>query len=271
MIKPLTSIFTCLVSPHPLTKFERFVDKKGAVTDYIKRFGVAKGLRNYFLCRIRRSGLVSVYYGTRGEQCILRSGTADVMVFEQVFLFDDYDIKFKTDPEFIIDAGAHIGLASLYFSTRFPRAQIICLEPESGNFSLLIQNVKHIPKIIPLKVALWHSSGEIFMDNPHANTWAFRVSEQKSDVIVPTIDIESILNQYQQCKVNVLKIDIEGSEKALFENKPPWTDQVDYIVIETHDHIQAGASDAVERALASDMQLIQRQGENQVYARLGLA
>ena len=270
MIKSIKSIFTSLYMPHPLAKFEQYVDKKGAITDYIKCFGVARGLKNYISCRIRRSGQVSVNYSTRGEPCILRSGSADVMVFEQVFIFNDYDIKFETDPEFIIDAGAHIGLASLYFSNRFPRATIICLEPEPENFRLLCRNVEHLPNIKPVNCALWHFSGEIYLDNPNANTWAFRVSEQPSEKAVPTMDIDSILKQYQRSRVNLLKIDIEGSEKALFENEALWTEQIDYLVIETHDHIQSGACEVVEKALAGDMRLIQYQGENRVYARRGL-
>ena len=266
----IKSIFTFLSKPHPLDRFEQYVDKKGSLIDYVKRFGMRKGLMNYFSCRIRRAGQVTVYCNTTGVQCKLRSGSADVMVFEQVFLFDDYKIKFKIDPKFIIDAGAHIGMASLYFANRFPDAQIICLEPEAENFNLLSRNTQHLPNITPLNTALWEYSGKVYLDNPRANTWAFRVSEKHSEVAVSTLDIESILNQYQQAKVDILKIDIEGSEKTLFENNPSWTDRVDYIVIETHDHIQPGATSSIEAAVASDMQLIQSQGENRVYARCSL-
>ena len=255
---------------HPLSKFEQYVEKKGTVNDYITSFGLSKGLINYYFCRIKRKGRVSVYYNNSGDSCCLRSGSADVMVFEQVFLFDDYKIEFKTDPEFIVDAGAHIGLASLYFSSRYPQAQIVCLEPESANFELLKENVNHLGNVKPLNRALWHFSGEVYMDNPNASSWAFRVSEETSDIAVSTVDIEALLKHSQHSRVGLLKIDIEGSEKNLFAEKPQWTDQIDYIVIETHDHIQSGASDAVEKALENNMKLIQRQGENWVYERCGI-
>lgn len=263
-------MFALISLPHPLTKFEKYVDKKGAVNDYVKRFGIVKGLINYFNCRIKRGGLVSVYYSRVEKRCTLRSGSADVMVFEQVFLFDDYKIGIKMQPQFIIDAGAHIGLASLYFSMQYPGAQIICLEPQPDNFNLLKHNTNKFPQIIPLNCALWHYSGKIYLENPDANTWAFRVSEQKSAIAVATVDVKSILDQYGQTKVNLLKIDIEGSEKALFENRPTWTGHVDYLVIETHDHIHPGAAQAVEKALCENMRLIKRQGENLVYQRCGL-
>ena len=257
--------------PHPLSKFEQYVDKKGSINDYIKSFGITKGLTNYYFCRIRRSGIASVFYNACGDKCWLRSGSADVMVFEQVFIFDDYDIDFRIEPEFIIDAGAHIGLAALYFLDRFPHAQIVCLEPEAENFGLLNKNVKHLSNIKSFNCALWHFSGEVFLENPNASTWAFRVSERPSDVVVATMDINTILDENQQSKVHLLKVDIEGSEKPLFARKPSWANKLDYLVIETHDHIQPGASAAVEKALTNEMQLIQHQGENWVYARNEIA
>ena len=270
MIRPARLIYRFLFMPHPLTKFEQYVEKKGTLADYVKRFGWFKGLVNYYCCRVRRSGRVSVYYGSGNQRCVLRSGSADVMVFEQVFLFNDYDIDFKTDPKLIIDAGAHIGLASLYFSNRFPQANIISLEPEPANFRLLSRNIRHLSNITPVNKALWHFSGTVYLDNPNANSWAFRVSEAQSDVAVATMDIKTILDQCREDKIDIIKIDIEGSEKTLFSNNPSWIAQVDYLVIETHDHIRPGSTLTVETALAADMQLIQHHGENRVFARSGM-
>lgn len=270
MINPVKFIHANIFIAHPLTKFEQHVEKKGTIANYMKCFGWYRGLINYYFCRVRRSGVVTVYCGPGTRRCVLRSGTADVMVFEQVYLFHDYDIDIETDPELIIDAGAHIGLAALYFSSRHPRAQIICLEPEQANYQLLCENTQDLPNIKPINKALWHSSGKIYLDDPNANTWAFRVSEKKSDHEVTTVNIDCILKNTHQEKIGILKIDIEGAERSIFERYPSWTGCIDYLVIETHDHIQPGSTRAVEMALAADMNLLQQRGENRVYTRNGL-
>ncbi|CAI5982039.1 unnamed protein product [Closterium sp. NIES-65] len=58
-------------------------------------------------------------------------------------------------PSAILDAGANIGLASLIFALRFPRALIVAVEPARDNFALLQRNVKHLPRILPVNAALW--------------------------------------------------------------------------------------------------------------------
>jgi len=48
--------------------------------------------------------------------------------------------------------------------------------------------------------------------------------------------------------IDLLKIDIEGSEKEVFE-ACDWQDRLDSIVIELHDRFKPGCSQVVNRAL----------------------
>lgn len=40
-------------------------------------------------------------------------------------------------PRVIVDAGANIGLASLFFANKYADAKIIAIEPEEHNFKIL--------------------------------------------------------------------------------------------------------------------------------------
>ena len=52
---------------------------------------------------------------------------------------------------------------------------------------------------------------------------------------VRAVDIGSILKQSGKKRISILKIDIEGSEAAVFsENYENWIDKVDNLVIELH-------------------------------------
>src|SRR5262245_33873931 len=62
----------------------------------------------------------------------LRVPSSDVPTFEQIFIRQDYDFDVKRPPKTIVDAGTNIGLASLYFSNKFPNTNIIAIEPEES-------------------------------------------------------------------------------------------------------------------------------------------
>ena len=78
-----------------------------------------------------------------GLTIILRSGTSDRCVFNDLWLERAYDLpglqyeKYRS----IIDIGAHIGLYALFAADASPKAQIYAFEPESENFALLQKNI----------------------------------------------------------------------------------------------------------------------------------
>jgi hypothetical protein len=54
----------------------------------------------------------------------MRAGTSDLWVFDQIFLYREMETDFGQNLAFIIDAGANIGLTSVYLANRFPNARI---------------------------------------------------------------------------------------------------------------------------------------------------
>src|SRR5882762_5838444 len=108
---------------------------------YINRFGLQPGLQaarlhweSKSLVQIRLPGLRHPLWS--------RPGTSDVETFEEVFLQRQYEPPFDNfAPSHIIDLGANIGFASVYFASRWPNAQILAIEPAHGNIELLKKNV----------------------------------------------------------------------------------------------------------------------------------
>ena len=71
----------------------------------------------------------------------IRMRTTDVSVYHEVLICGQYAIDLPFSPKIIVDVGANIGMASLYFATKYPQARIIAIEPETSNFEMLAQNV----------------------------------------------------------------------------------------------------------------------------------
>lgn len=83
---------------------------------------------------------------------------------------------------------------------------------------------------------------------------------------VRAITIPDILRAYQLDKIGLLKVDIEGSEKELFDAPAPWLGQVDAICIELHDWFKAGCSRSFFSAV-KDFSVEAWRGENVLVAR----
>src|SRR6185369_12585741 len=88
----------------------------------------------------------------------LRLKTSDIATFKKIFLDREYDFPLEKKPETILDAGANVGFASVFFAQKFPTAKIVAIEPEASNFALLKKNSSPYPNIIPVQGALWNEN-----------------------------------------------------------------------------------------------------------------
>ena len=115
---------------------------------------------------------------------------------------------------FIIDAGANIGLTSVYLANRFPSARLLALEVDQQNFELLAANTRAYPRITPLLKGLWHRRANLVIDNPEDHAWAFTVSEasEEGSSTVEGISVADLLRDFGWERVDLLKLDIEGAE-----------------------------------------------------------
>lgn len=206
----------------------------------------------------------------------IRVRTSDYFCYLQVFAAHEYELATRWQPRTIIDAGANIGLASIYFASEFPESRIISIEPERGNFELLRQNATPYPKIEPILAALWSEDADIDVCDIGNGAWGF-VTQAKDargsrgtrvHHTVRGITVSRLLEEFGIDYVDILKIDIEGSEKEVFADATDWLKQVGVLIIETHDWMKPGCAQAVADA-TGDFQHRWQQGENQVLARDG--
>lgn len=171
---------------------------------------------------------------------VLRVGTTDRGAFHQVFIREQYD-WFDTafEPEFIIDAGANVGLASVYFFSRYPKARVAAIEPDPGNFEMLTRNTARFgDRILRVNSGLWPECTGLKVVRKDLREWAFQVRPVAPGETADfeAVDIETIMSRAQFPRIDLLKIDIERAEFELFKHRPlPWLDRVRVIAIELHD------------------------------------
>jgi len=180
----------------------------------------------------------------------LRLPGSDLYTYEQIFYDEEYKFKTKHDPEVIIDAGANIGLTAIYFANKYPNAKIIAIEPDSGNFEMLKQNVAFYENVTPIQGALWHKNEQISLVDPGLGEWGFMTEDNEtaknisatSRHLVEAYTVDKIMEMFDLDRVDILKIDIEGAEKEVFSDTSAWIHRVDAIIAELHERMKPGAN-----------------------------
>jgi FkbM family methyltransferase len=221
----------------------------------IDKYGLWKGLGIYRQLKYGR--VQSMRIPGIQHPFAMRKNTSDIAIFEQIFIQGDYDIEFPFIPEIIIDAGAHIGLFSVLIKNRFPAAKIICVEPDKDNCEQLTKNLAHYSNIEIVNAGLWNSDTRLnLVDKYRQGHSALVVEEDATKGDTPAITIDSLFKKYDISRIDVLKIDIEGSEELLFlKNYDHWLPNVRMIIIELHDWLKPGCSqpffEAVKKTFVS--------------------
>lgn len=180
----------------------------------------------------------------------VRSGTSDTGSFRQVFKEDQLALPFIAPVQTIIDCGANIGLTTVAFANAFPGAQILAVEPDESNFEMLLRNVSDYG-VTTLLAGVWKDNEQLAVKRDGLHHWSYEViPDAKGPIKGFTID--SLMQSMQTSSLDVLKIDVEGSEKYIFEgNTERWLPQVRQLIIEVHDNTVPGASRSVFAALST--------------------
>lgn len=218
--------------------------------------------------RSERAPIVGV-----GEHSVMiRLNSTDLATFTKIFLNREYEIPLAKEPKVIVDAGGNVGYASAFFAVKYPSAKIIAIEPEVANFNLLKQNTSAFPNVTALNAALWPTSGEVNLLDPGVGSWGFEAATEATGTAdrslgkVRAVTVDDIMTQFNVPYIDVLKVDIEGGEKALFEGAPAWLKRVGVVMIELHDYRRAGCSENFFNA-TRDFDKKVHQGENVIMLR----
>jgi FkbM family methyltransferase len=168
---------------------------------------------------------------------------ADYQTIEEVFGGKGYDFDTQVDAPVIIDAGANIGISTLFFKLRYPNANILCFEPDPNAFKMLQKNIceNEWKNVIPINAALSNKAekinffGDFDTNSPNTRensifpVWGLREKSHKKIQVTSTK-----LSSYILDTVDFLKLNIEGAEKQVLEEIADKLHLVKQIGLEVH-------------------------------------
>jgi FkbM family methyltransferase len=210
------------------------------------------GIPFLFKKKYKRNAVIDVRIKGYAAPIFLRNDTTDVPMFDYIFQRKEYDIALDYEPEIIIDCGAHIGLSAVFFAHKYPGAVIYALEPEQSNFELLLKNTQHYSNIHCLNYGIWNRSTHLRIIDVGLGNWGFMTEEvdHKGADTVEAISIPDLMSRYGLDRIDLCKINIEGTERELFQkNYENWVSKTRAIVIELHDRMREGCSNAFFEAM----------------------
>lgn len=161
-------------------------------------------------------------------------------------IFTNHQYYFETDQPAprIIDAGAHIGMATLYFKQLYPDAQVIAIEPHPRNFALLSENVADngLNDVHLIQAALADQVGtralfadetdEQWLSTASFSAGAWNGQQLTQPLTVETLPLHALLHQ----PVELLKMDVEGAELLILLAAKNQLRQINRLVLEFHPH-----------------------------------
>ncbi len=156
--------------------------------------------------------------------------SSDLSIISEVFGQDVYRLGTLQLPPtpVILDVGAHIGAFSVAAHSHFKNARIIAFEPHPDNFVYLQRNA---PFVQAVNAAITNTEGKAYLDSENRAASAYALGDR--GLVVETKSLRPYIEREK--RVDLLKVDIEGAERGVFEGlSPELLFKLDRIFMEVH-------------------------------------
>jgi FkbM family methyltransferase len=154
---------------------------------------------------LRDGGLVRVF------------SAGEAKVFWQIFIHRCY--RLWADCKVVVDAGANVGIFSVWAARRLPEARILALEPYPETFARLEHNLRvnqFGSRVEAVQLALAGECRERAMptaaESQRRKLLPADDGRDEKVVSVPAITLADLIDRYHLDQIDLLKMDIEGSE-----------------------------------------------------------
>jgi FkbM family methyltransferase len=184
---------------------------------------------------------------------VIPDAASFLFMHKEIFEQEIYKFISPTEEPFIIDAGANIGLSTIYFKKLYPKARILAFEPDDYIFKYLQKNILQfgLKEVQLIKKGLWDKETMLPFNSEGADGGAIDFNEQKkTQNEIEVTSLKPFLNR----KVDFLKIDIEGAEYTVLQDIKDKLNLVDNIFVEYHSFVNQ------EQKLGEIVSILQKSG-----------
>jgi len=189
-------------------------------------------------------------------------------LYREIFVRQYYYFRARKDAPVILDCGANVGMASLYFKWLYPKALVRAFEPDPTTFRLLKQNIaQNNLDIETHNCALWDREGDLDFYVDSNSPGSLLMSADGSRLNGEPIKVPARrLSEFIEGDVDFLKLDVEGAEHRILSDlvQSGKIGAIRQMLVEYHHRIGQRQS-----CLAEFLLILQQAGfEYQIHAAL---
>jgi FkbM family methyltransferase len=182
--------------------------------------------------------------------CYLNADSLRHMARE-IYVDRHYEFTSTRAQPTIVDAGANIGLATLFFKQKHPNARVIAFEPEPHAYATLERNIaaNHLECVTTVPKALAGESGarDLFVERGSLVSSLLTARGTSSERrTVETVPLSTYIGDH----LDFLKLDVEGMENDIIDelSTAGKLGVIERLVCEYHHHIE-NVDDRLSHAL----------------------
>jgi FkbM family methyltransferase len=196
---------------------------------------------------------LTVTAGGRQFACECFDNEASKLHFSNIIMGKTYArVPFVNEVRTILDIGANIGAASVYFALLYPEARILAVEPSRDAFALLQRNVAGFANVRAFNFGLHSKAAKV----PLYKSWVDSVTASVGKSFLNTQEYDEIelrpVRDWRQENViagaDILKIDTEGCEVPILREMSDMLGSVRVIYVEYHSDEDRRTIDDMLRA-----------------------
>lgn len=170
----------------------------------------------------------------------IRPKMSDRTTINEMFIMNPYGMNqlFQLTPtSCVVDIGANVGAFTVMAANQVKQGKIIAVEPVSGNFQMLSQNIamNGMKNVSLIQKAVGGQEGEmeIFSSGSQSSLyWGEGLKKEK----VQLTTLAKVLDEHGIDKVDLLKMDCEGAEfDILLQSGDETLKKIRTIVMEYHN------------------------------------
>lgn len=197
-----------------------------------------------------RTKQVAIAWGERKLPFVCFDSPASMGVLRAVLSGGCYrPVDCLGDVRLIVDIGANIGAASVYFHLHYPDARIVAVEPSAAAFALLRVNAAPIPQIEPRQTALYDKPARMNLHVGRSDTAtnSFGLSALNSDEgdVVDLEEASEFFRREHLQAADIVKLDTEGCEFPILNSLRPFLPRFRAIYLEYHSEADRRRIDAL--------------------------